>query len=123
MKNLLTSICIAFSLVVSIPLVLSAESWVLWEKGDIIKKSLQQSIYWNIIDAYPQYEQCGKGKAGMFQYFKQRAEEEKQTLGVTEVKTVAPELVIKSFKGEHEILSWSHALFCLPGTLDPRERK
>ena len=101
----------------------SADCWVLWEKGEVIKKGLEQSIYWNIIDAYPLYEQCAKGKANMWQHFKKEAETEKQTLGVVEVKTAAPDLVIKRFKEDNNILSWSHTLYCLPGTLDPRERR
>ena len=99
-----------------------ADGWVLWEKGDVIKKGLEQSIYWNIINAYPLYEQCAKAKVNMWQHFKKEAEEDKQTMGVVEVKT-APDLVIKRFKEDNSILSWSQTVYCLPGTLDPRERK
>lgn len=122
MKNYVAILCLTASIVLSMPLMSSADGWVLWEKGEVIKKALDQSIYWNIVDAYPLYEHCTKGKVRMWQFFKNEAEKKKETIGVVEVKT-APDLVIERFNDNSSMLSWSHTLYCLPGTIDPRERR
>ncbi|MGZ8430690.1 MAG: hypothetical protein ACXW4A_08665 [Nitrospira sp.] len=122
MKKFVSICCLAASIPLFLPFLANADGWVLWEKGEVIETGEKQSIYWNIIDAYPLYEQCTEGKGRMWEHFKKEAQEEKETMGVADVKT-APDLVIKSFKDNNNILSWSHTLYCLPGTLDPRERR
>lgn len=122
-KRYVAVLFLTLSVVLFIPFRASAEGWVLWEKGEVIYKEGTQSISWELIDAYPSYEQCTNGKPAIWKIFKKQAEEDKQKMRAAEVKSVEPELVTKSYKEGSNILSWTHKIYCLPGTLDPRERR
>ena len=101
-----------------------AESWVLWKKKEYIETSMKQNIFWEIIDAHPDYKQCLGAKKRIWQVLKNQAIEDKKKYGtISEIKEVPYELIITNVKEPKEIMSMSDTLYCLPGTLDPRERK
>jgi hypothetical protein len=55
---------------------------------------------------------------------KNQAVENKKKYGtISEINEVPYGLIITNFKDPKEILSISETLYCLPGTLDPREKK
>jgi hypothetical protein len=99
-------------------------AWVLWTKKEYIKTDMRQNIYWEIINAYPDHNQCMQAKKRIWQVERNRALEDKKKYGtISEIKEVPDEVIITNFKDAKEILSISENIYCLPGTLDPRERK
>jgi hypothetical protein len=102
----------------------SAEcGWVLWEKTEVIETNVNHNVFWKIQNAYSNYDQCLQAKKRVWQVIKDQAiEEKKQMSTISEIKEVPNELVIKTYKDNKNILSWSDELYCLPGTLDPREK-
>lgn len=123
-KLLLLPLSLFFLLVVYVSLPHAESGWVLWKKAEVIKKELKQNIYWEIVNAYPNYNNCSDAKKRIWQTLKQEAIEEKKDKyrNISEVKEVPYELIIKSFKDDSSFMSWSENLYCLPGTLDPREK-
>jgi hypothetical protein len=101
-----------------------AESWVLWQKKEYIKTNMEQNIFWEIIDAYPEHKQCLQGMTRIWKVIKNQAIEDKKKYDtISEIKEVPYSLIITNFKEPKEIMSISENFYCLPGTLDPRERK
>ncbi len=100
-----------------------AESWVLWEKKEYFKTSMEQNIFWEIIDAYPEYKQCLQGMQKVWQMTRDQAIEDKKNDTISEVKEIPDTGIITRFKQPKEIMSISYIFYCLPGTLDPREKK
>jgi hypothetical protein len=99
-------------------------AWVLWTKKELFKKTMEQNVYWKLINAYPDYDKCFQEKTRIWQIIRNRALEDKKNSGtISEIREVPDELVITRFKDPKSILSVSEELYCLPGTLDPRERK
>jgi hypothetical protein len=101
-----------------------SDSWVLWEKKEFLETSMKQNIFWNIIDAYPDYKQCLQAMKRLWQSEKNQAIQDKIKYNtISEIQEVPYKLIITTFKEPKEINSISENLYCLPGTLDPRERK
>jgi len=97
--------------------------------GTVVKKefmeiNLKSHIFWNIIDAYPDYKQCLQTMKRVWQVEKNQAIEDKNKFDtISEIKDVPYNLIITKFKEPKEIHSISVNFYCLPGTLDPRENK
>lgn len=101
-----------------------AESWVLWQKKEYIETTMKQNIFWEIIDAYPEHKQCLQGMKRVWQVTKNRAVEDKKKYDtISKIEEVPYNLIITNFKEPKEIMSISETFYCLPGTLDPREKK
>jgi len=101
-----------------------ADSWVLWSEKEYMQTNMKSNIFWKIIDAYPDYKQCLQGMNRVWQVKKKQALEDKEKYGtISEVKDVPYSMIITNFKEPKEIHSISETLYCLPGTLDPREKK
>lgn len=85
---------------------------------------MTQNIFWNIVDAYPDYKQCMQAMKRVWQSKKNQATQDKKKFDTSsEIEGVEYNLIITTFKDPKEIHSISEMLYCLPGTLDPRERK
>jgi hypothetical protein len=99
--------------------------WVLWQKTETTTSStMQQHVSWELLDAYPEYDRCTQVATKVWQVSKDRWTEDKQKYGtISEIKEVPSVLIIVTFKDPKKIRSVSEKFFCLPGTLDPRERK
>ena len=125
MKNEL--IWVSSVMVVMVLLIAStarAESWVLWQKKEYIETSMKQNIFWEIIDAYPEHKQCLLGMKRIWQVTKNQAIEDKKKYDtISEIKEVPYNLIITNFKEPKEISGILETFYCLPGTLDPREKK
>ena len=99
-------------------------AWVLWTKKEYIEKGLKQTTFWEIINAFPDHDQCFQAKKRIWQVKKNQALEDKKKYGtISKIDEVPYELIITSFKDPNDIMSISENIYCLPGTLDPRERK
>lgn len=123
-KKLILTSCMIVAMNVLMSSTASSESaWVLWTKKEYIEMNMKQSIFWEIINAYPDHKQCLQAKRRIWQVEKNQALEDKKLGTISEIKEVPDELIITNFKNPKEILSISTTLYCLPGTLDPRERK
>jgi len=124
-KSLVTVLSLIATMNVFMPSTARSEcAWVLWAKREYIKTDMKQNIYWEIINAYPDHNQCLQAKKRIWQVIKNEALEDKKKYGtISEIKEVPDELIIMNFKDPKEIMSKSENLYCLPGTLDPRERK
>jgi len=125
MKNKITT---AFCVVAALNLFLSsityAEGWVLWGEKEFLETSMKQNIIWNIIDAYPDYKQCLLSMKRVWQTKKNQAIQDKNKYDtISEIQEVPYNLIITTFKEPKEIHSISENFYCLPGTLDPRDRK
>lgn len=119
-KNISALTVLAIGLV-TVPCSAWAEGWVLW------KESLPKERPWVILDAYPLYEQCNEMRAKLWQGSMAAAEKEKiddegSLFGVAKIETF-PYAVIKINTEKSSIHSSSVEFYCLPGSLDPRERK
>ena|SRR5450759_2614117 len=125
MKNEI--IMASFAMAVILVLISStvrAESWVLWQKKEYIETNMKQNIFWELIDAYPEHKQCLQGMKRIYQVTRNNAIEDKKKYDtISEIKEVPYSLIIINFKEPKEIMSISETLYCLPGTLDPREKK
>ena len=90
-------------------------AWVLWEhrayymfeKGEPIERK-----YWEIIGAFPKYEQCLERKKVLFTNTGDGLEKKDK------VKTVPFELIIERLS---ETTSLHYQFICLPDTIDPRK--
>lgn len=124
-KKLMLVSCLIVTMNVFISSIARSEcAWVLWTKKEYIKENMEQNVYWKINNAYPDYNQCLQAKKRVWQTIRNQALEDKKKFGtISEIKEVPDELVIINFKDPKSILSVSEELYCLPGTLDPRERK
>jgi hypothetical protein len=99
-----------------------AETWVLWERTDSIKKSGKHT-YWEIIHAYPVHKQCLKEMQRSWQMMREKASEDKiKSDTISEVEGV-PYRVITTFRQSQDTMSVTSTYYCLPGTSDPREKK
>lgn len=104
--------------------IVHAESWVLWTKTEYAKTDLSHDVFWEIIGAYPDYNKCQQAKDRVYRVKQDDArEDKKQYPAISKVEEVPTELIIIKFKDPKEIHSKSISFFCLPGTLDPREKK
>ena len=123
-QRLISISCIMVLMIVFIPTTARSESWVLWQKKEFQKIDLTSNIYWEILDAYPDYKQCMQTMKRIWQVEKTQALEDKKKFDtISEIKDVPYNLLIRKFKEPKEYHSiWEH-FYCLPGTLDPREKK
>lgn len=103
----------------------NAESaWVLWKKAELMEMALKKTTIWEIVNAYPNHAQCVQAKEKKWILLKAEAiEDKKKYSSIMGINDVPYETVIKNYKEGRDILSSSDTLYCLPGTLDPRERK
>jgi hypothetical protein len=91
-------------------------AWVLWEQNAYYKIEKGEAIerkYWEIIGAFPKYEQCLERKKVLFTNVKKGVEERDP-----KVQAVPFELVIEHFS---ETSSLHYQFKCLPDTIDPRK--
>ena len=117
-------LCVTIVMILLISSTARCESWVLWTKTEYIKTNMQSSVFWEIINAFPDHNQCLQVKKKVWQVkHNQAMEDKKKYETIDEIKEVANELIITNFKDHKDIHSISVNLYCLPGTLDPRERK
>ena len=85
---------------------------------------LTHNTFWEIVGAYPDYNPCIEAKGRVWKgRYDEAMEDKKKYSAIAEVKFVPNELIITSYKDPKEIHSVSINLYCLPGTLDPREKK
>ncbi len=99
-----------------------AESWVLWSKLELLgaPPNVNSAPDWEIIGAYPDHNQCLQAQKRIWQLYKDQAVDDKNKYGqILEIKEVPGEIIIEKFKD----MSGIRTLYCLPGTLDPREKK
>jgi hypothetical protein len=117
--------CLIILMIIFAPSVANAESaWVLWKKAELMEMALKKTTIWEIIDAYPDYAKCLQAKEKKWVMLKAEAiEDQKKYSTIMGISDVPYETVIKNYKEGRDILSSSDTLYCLPGTLDPRERK
>ena len=124
-KKLILAPCLIILTVFSAFSMANAESaWVLWKKAELMEMALKKTTIWEIVNAYPDHAQCMQAKEKKWKVLKAEAiEDRKKYSTIVGTSDVPYETVIKNYKEGRDILSSSDTLYCLPGTLDPRERK
>ena len=86
--------------------------------------ALKKTTFWEIINAYPSHALCMQAKEKKWMVLKSEAlEDQKKYSSIMGISDVPYDTVIKNYKEGRDILSSSDTLYCLPGTLDPRDRK
>jgi hypothetical protein len=115
MKFLLVISAILFCLFVSS--IANAQcAWVLWQQRVYYRIEYDNPIerkYWEVMAAFPSYEQCLERKRVLFTKIKESIRKSNP-----KVDAVPFELVIEHFT---EISSLHHIFMCLPDTIDPRK--
>lgn len=114
MKSILVTLGIISCLVMS-NIVNALCAWVLWEQRAYYRIENDNPIerkYWEIIGAFPKYEQCLERKKVLFTNIKEQVRKSDP-----KVDAVPFELVIEHFT---ETSSLHHLFICLPDTIDPR---
>lgn len=124
-KKWMLALCLTMLVIVLAPSVAKAGSaWVLWKKAELMEMALKKTTHWEIVNAYPDHPQCLQAKEKKWILLKAEAmEDQKKYSSIMGISDVPYEMVIKNYKEGRDILSSSDTLYCLPGTLDPRERK
>jgi len=102
-----------------------ADSWVLWTKitTDTIKNSdVRNSVRWELEGGYPEYKQCiAEIQPRLLTEKKVYSESFKSILKKIDI---AGNTLIYSVGNEQEGYTvFTKEFLCLPGTLDPREKK
>lgn len=125
MKKKITSVsCVITVIFLIISPMAHADSWVLWNKKEYLEKKMKQEIFWEIADAYPEYKQCLQALVKLWNVEKNQAiKDRKESVGISKVEEVPNTMIITYFKESSDIISIAETLYCLPGTLDPREKK
>jgi len=119
--KIISVLCVVAFISLFLSSIACAESWVLWKKTEFIAKG-KSNISWEIIDAMPDYNQCLEVKKRVWQAIKKQWVETKIKYGaISEIKEVPYELIILKFKDSSD--SSIETLYCLPGGLDPRDKK
>jgi len=91
-------------------------AWVLWLQKAYYRFEKEEPVerkYWEIIGAFPKYEQCLEKKEVLFTNINKSVKESDH-----KVKAVPFELVIEHFS---ETSSLHYGIKCLPDTIDPRK--
>lgn len=99
-----------------------AESWVLWKKYDSFDMAFKVNRTWEIISAISDHNSCMLAQKRVWQVMKTQADEIKKHGTTSKIKEVPYNLIIITFKNPKYIRMISQELYCLPGTLDPREK-
>lgn len=97
-----------------------AESWVLWQKNSTSISGGKELDFWNIIEAYPNYKSCIDRKN-----IESPCKDGKlQPLWGNNGRCLGNTYFIskKDKKNAHGHLPDSIKYYCLPGTIDPRNK-
>lgn len=124
--KIISVLCVIAFISLFISSIARAESWVLWLKFELAgaPPNVRSETSWEIIGAYSDHNQCLQAQKKVWQVIRNHAVEDKEKYGaISEIKEVPYELIIIIFKDPKEIMSSSQTLYCLPGALDPREKK
>ena len=123
-KPILASCLIILMIILASSAANAESAWVLWKKAELMEMALKKTTIWEIVNAYPDHALCLKAKEKKWMVLKAEAlEDQKKYSSIMGVSDVPYENVIKNYKEGRDILSSSDTLYCLPGALDPRERK
>jgi hypothetical protein len=124
-KKWMLALSLTLLVIIMAPTVAKAgSSWILWKKAELMEMALKKTTHWEIVNAYPDHAQCLQAKEKKWIVLKAEAmEDQKKYSSIMGISDVPYEMVIKNYKEGRDILSSSDTLYCLPGTLDPRERK
>jgi hypothetical protein len=99
-----------------------AESWVLWDEMETTGAKGKQDIHWKIVDAYPEHKQCLQGMQRIWEAKEKQAMEDKEKIG-SKVDVVRYSYISIMYKKPKVIIRNVDEFYCLPGTLDPREKQ
>lgn len=102
-----------------------ADSWVLWTKitTDTIKNNdARSSVRWEVKGGYPAYEQCiAQIQPQILTNKKANSESFKPIL--KQIDIVGNTLIYSLGNEQEGYTVFTEEFLCLPGTLDPREKK
>lgn len=112
----------------------ATDSWVLWEKNEwtgVFDTGLSGDVHWTIIGAVPQFEACEKWKENVIKSTmknKEKEAKENTAWSKQEVERVGDAISVSYSRdskkaGKIEWYLGYTTYYCLPGTLDPREKK
>lgn len=116
-------LCFLLVLCLVIPFQSSAESWVLWQKTELVEianRDVKTNLDWEIVSAYEKYGPCEQAQVRVWKSINKRAQDDKLKYHHTieKVDSVSPSLVMTTYNSGSFL---SQNLYCLPGTLDPRK--
>lgn len=133
-SNIWAIIVIAISIISIAVSADASDSWVLWEKNEwtaVFDTGPRGDVYWTIIGADPQFGTCEKWKENVIKATKENKEKgakENAAWSKQEVKRVGDTISVSYSRdskkaGQIEWYLGDITYYCLPGTLDPREKK
>jgi hypothetical protein len=105
------------------PSIARSEGWVSWTKTDYLKTGGSENTHWEINGAHPKYEKCEELNAKLWKVYKKEADDSKDRGSIERVKVVPNVLVIQWIKDPKDIMGITKTVYCLPGTIDPREQR
>jgi hypothetical protein len=104
-------LCVTIVMILLISSTARGESWVLWTKTEYIQSNLQSNVFWEIINAFPDHNQCLQAKKKVWQVqHNQAMEDKKKNETIDEIKEVANEIIVTNFKDPKDIHSVSQEI-------------
>jgi hypothetical protein len=101
------------------------ESWIVWTKKVNTDVNMKYDITWEIETAFPDYESCIVAKQKAWEVSMMSAQAIKNAYrNAQPIQSATGEIVSIIFNPpDHNTFMMSTYLYCLPGTIDPREKK
>lgn len=125
MRITVLSICLIFTLCfefASTPA--NADGWVLWVKNEALHNNDEKTTTWEINNAFPDFNKCIEAKKQVWLSKTAKYKKlEKEHNPFDDVGGTPYEFISTSLKNPKDIVGYFETFYCLPGTLDPRDRK
>jgi hypothetical protein len=112
------------TLLVSLASSAYGESWVLWTKSEYIDMNLHNDVSWKIENASQDYKQCQENKIMSWVSADKFAASLQDSPGMVQrISSVIGDRVVITYKNPKQTYMSISSFYCLPGTLDPRDKK
>ena len=128
MKNRITIIILAFLVVNTSANALAECAWVLWTKHEDkmldpqVKALPTSGLRWELMGAKGTQTECEDVKRRTWELYATKCDD-RSCQGVQKVSKVSNEMVMHSIKVGTLEGTYSRTLYCIPDTVDPREKK
>jgi len=99
-----------------------ADGWVLWSKNETAYNNNDLTAFaWSINNAFPDFNKCVEGKKQA--WLSKIAQYKKLDNYYAEVDGSVEDFISTRLKNPKDVYGTFTTFYCLPGTLDPRDRK
>lgn len=128
MKKIILFFILILFLIGNAPLAKAECGWVLWLKNEIyfFTNEPKERISWDIVFAFPKFNQCQEGRTGMYRQTKKSKLDQRKNDKTMEVETDDSKQTIKTTHKKFDdggITALEYIYYiCLPDTVDPRKK-